>query len=1489
MALRAVSTLHTPKEFKLSRDERLTGFLPLYEARYREHVSLVINSLVLQGFLPMARNDRFLAGVKRQVLNEVLTALVGDLRSRANKSILRPSSDPKKPGYDFEFELVPASTGMLLLTKKGQITFLSSCGIKMSMAEEDNYQEVDTVGLVLTGEDVRNNCVSLGPVLRNSLASSLKSMSVDSEGTITVTMHLTKREVEFMTSTPLIAVRPGNLYALLSLWVASTLGNTTRMPVASMSITHISKAVTAASAGKDVAARNKNNSIVVLEEGGLAYIPDVDQSAQYEQALHDFGIQEDGSYCFSPPREAQTEYKIGQESTGKKLPINMPILTDWVNLKFAYSNTEGRLAVLDLDRSVKLRPTHVRRFLELNMMAGKGAAFLSKMALLLQVFGIKIAPTAEQLSQYNTSVSDVNALVALPLVDYVAKIGSLTVNLRLSEELSVEDDLKLTLIREDSVVAPFRAVAEAFKQLQAAIEGNFDKAYRAVSVLSFIELFAGLRLINAYAKDFDKVVQIDVDQRSVYIKQGVDPEHTPEPLPFMRKGSFMLPHQKKTENLMRGNPAFAIYSIDAGGGKTMLVLTNVLKELKQGHCKRPIILCPGHLVQGYIKDAVYFTEGKVNMIPITAYSIRQNGYERIQEMIKRAPPNTIFVSDYDFLKRSKERIAYGVRPVFVFRNVEFLRQFKFDLVAADESHYLKNDSTRSEAAQRFMAEIPRKRLCSGTIVTDTPMDIVAQASIMDPSIFGSRGDFALSYAQEMKGEKVMVWKEGAGRNIRSQLQEHVVWVDCRRKEWATLLPDPDETFHAVDLTPNQMACYQSLLEKTMDDIKNAAAKDPKLKAALDAAEDENVFDSLAALLKPYLSRLESFLAAPAKDKLGQELLTEPSDRMSPKVAKIIDLCRTHLGTGIKGKILIFTNHIAVAEEIYNSFPPDLKKQAIHYIAAEKLECGAAFEGDDRKTIMVGVEKSMNTGLNLQFASRLIRIETVWTPGEMEQGNSRINRPELKKEDVRDKIYLDWIVCNKTFDITKVSRLVSKMIQKAKFDEPHNPEFQALTEPPMMAMTLNNIIAQNDFAQELAPYLEAYQDYKQVLYTDYRNYREAHKDEMEPTPWVRSENLAGSKLMARTPYIPDMALYGSDQLGLLRYDEYMRIDPDDLETEDEGEDEGDDEDEADDNSSRGSAQRQANRAELAKVEGLGVHTEFGDGTIIGCGKIRLKIRLANGDVVRPRKLACYVITRRDTSTKDIRKQLLKMAGEIPVDTPIEVPATSVKSGSRRDRKAVEDTEPPVTTSVQVELYLTIVNDFLALGVQDTEDQTAVGALSKFGFRLIPEHYTALIRTPQALLKLYKAWSVAGLKMYRGPTMRAKELYEKVKNKSKMNIVGLATKLSLRNFLLMEYKASGDTNIIKPYPMLRDGMLYVGLPKRNQAGTAAAIRVAVPTVKWVVAEPEMLRFVVSKQEVVEVIKSLMAAGIEVTNLDELGKVWKKIRVVRNPEAETEDSDE
>jgi hypothetical protein len=439
------------------------------------------------------------------------------------------------------------------------------------------------------------------------------------------------------------------------------------------------------------------------------------------------------------------------------------------------------------------------------------------------------------------------------------------------------------------------------------------------------------------------------------------------------------------------------------------------------------------------------------------------------------------------------------------------------------------------------------------------------------------------------------------------------------------------------------------------------------------------------------------------------------------------------------------------------------------------------------------------------------------------------------------------------------------------------------------MTLNNIIAQNDFAQELAPYLEAYQDYKQVLYTDYRNYREEHKDEMDPTLWVRSENLPGSKLMARTPYIPDMALYGSDQLGLLRYDEYMRIDPDDLETEDEGEDEGDDDEEADDNSSRGSAQRQANRAELAKVEGLGVHTEFGDGTIIGCGKIRLKIRLANGDVVRPRKLACYVITRRDTSTKDIRKQLLKMSGDIPIDTPIDVPATSVKSGSRRDRKAVEDTEPPVTTSVQVELYLTIVNDFLALGVQDTEDQTAVGALSKFGFRLIPEHYTALIRTPQALLKLYKAWSVAGLKMYRGPTMRAKELYEKVKNKSKMNIVGLATKLSLRNFLLMEYKASGDTNIIKPYPMLRDGILYVGLPKRNQAGTAAAIRVAVPTVKWVVAEPEMLRFVVSKQEVVEVIKSLMAAGIEVTNLDELGKVWKKIRVVRNPEAETEDSDE
>ena len=75
--------------------------------------------------------------------------------------------------------------------------------------------------------------------------------------------------------------------------------------------------------------------------------------------------------------------------------------------------------------------------------------------------------------------------------------------------------------------------------------------------------------------------------------------------------------------------------------------------------------------------------------------------------------------------------------------------------------------------------------------------------------------------------------------------------------------------------------------------------------------------------------------------------------------------------------------------------------------------------------MIGIRDSLETGLNLQSGgcSTLVRIEGCWTPGEQEQGDSRIFRPDLKNAtDSRDQVLFLTIIADTTYDVTKAARL-----------------------------------------------------------------------------------------------------------------------------------------------------------------------------------------------------------------------------------------------------------------------------------------------------------------------------------------------------------------------------------------------------------------------------------------------------------------------------------
>lgn len=160
--------------------------------------------------------------------------------------------------------------------------------------------------------------------------------------------------------------------------------------------------------------------------------------------------------------------------------------------------------------------------------------------------------------------------------------------------------------------------------------------------------------------------------------------------------------------------------------------------------------------------------------------------------------------------------------------------------------------------------------------------------------------------------------------------------------------------------------------------------------------------------------------------------------------------------------------------------------------------------------------------------------------ELEQGKSRVVRPELKVGDERSTIYLDWVIADNTIDITKISRLISKIISVAKFENSNNPKYRALHDVEVMKMSLENIFEMNSWATSLQEYSSVYSDLRNLQEQEFANYKEQFIRKYGEDFFFKIKRKApepNMKLAQTVPYIEGFSLNG-DHLGLERLDNYL---------------------------------------------------------------------------------------------------------------------------------------------------------------------------------------------------------------------------------------------------------------------------------------------------------------------------------------------------------------
>ncbi|WP_391857834.1 hypothetical protein, partial [Vibrio cidicii] len=151
-----------------------------------------------------------------------------------------------------------------------------------------------------------------------------------------------------------------------------------------------------------------------------------------------------------------------------------------------------------------------------------------------------------------------------------------------------------------------------------------------------------LIMVTEYGPRMAELRAADNQLRMTAMTQGEDPDWKVSGIPLldaMRKVG-LLPHQFKIRNILRDSPLFALLPVQAGGGKSLLLITDILIEILHNRCAPYIVLCPGHLLANYVNEMLYFTGGQMNVIPLSMEAVRVHGIERLQAMLEGAPRNT---------------------------------------------------------------------------------------------------------------------------------------------------------------------------------------------------------------------------------------------------------------------------------------------------------------------------------------------------------------------------------------------------------------------------------------------------------------------------------------------------------------------------------------------------------------------------------------------------------------------------------------------------------------------------------------------------------------------------------------------------------------------------------------------------------------------------------------------------------------------------------
>lgn len=529
----------------------------------------------------------------------------------------------------------------------------------------------------------------------------------------------------------------------------------------------------------------------------------------------------------------------------------------------------------------------------------------------------------------------------------------------------------------------------------------------------------------------------------------------------LKQGVTLFPHQSMALASLRDRDRMVV-DADPGAGKALIIICDILQQMKAHKVKRPVVVMPESLLPQFANEVRQFSE--LNPWIISTDSISKWDGDFFSDA-KKSPRNTVFLTSYNWISLdpmmvdngeiSEDGGAIHYRKSKKFDRVQkLLTQLKIDAAYLDECHVMKSNSNQARAALS-LAGVPIVRGLTGTLMPGNPYDITGPFSAIHPSVFGTKDDFLKSYTM---GGSIHKYNSDAPKRIRAKLKDFGV-VSVRKSAWAHLLPKVYREFHYVDFTPNQKKAYSALLANILDEIRN----DPKLSLLLKKVED-SLAEGDEITAGPLLARftpLDVFLNAPAEAKDWLKALMLGDDAIGPKVKIINAIIHKHLSNPESGKVLVFVQYKESARNIYEHLSPDLKDKAAYFEGGMADVLTRFKDPLDPLQILVGVDKSLVVGHNIQAANCIINADLKWLSGDMYQREARAARNGQKRD-----VYIHNVLVKGSAEILKMAKLITAehLISKS------NSDFDDKDVLHPVSMSLQNMQTFTEDKQ-LHPYIE----------------------------------------------------------------------------------------------------------------------------------------------------------------------------------------------------------------------------------------------------------------------------------------------------------------------------------------------------------------------------------------------------------------------------------